>query len=120
MTITNYKELHIWQRGIDLAEKVYQITEAFPKREMYGMTNQMRRASYSIPTNIAEGWTRGKRDSVIHYLDIASGSISELETFIILSNKFKFLSEENKVELEKDLKELGKMIYRLKIHLSKK
>ena len=75
--IKSYKDLQVWQRGVELSVKIYKLTENFPKSEQYGLTNQMRRASVSIPSNIAEGFGRSKTEFV-RYIQIARGSLAEL------------------------------------------
>ena len=120
MTIKSYKELHMWQKGIDVTTRIYVLTSSFPKNESYGITDQMRRAACSICANIAEGWTRGKRDSVMHYLDMANGSIAELETFLVISHKLNYLSTAQKTEIDNELLTIGKMINKMKAHLKTK
>ncbi|MDZ8183597.1 MAG: four helix bundle protein [Nostoc sp. ChiSLP02] len=83
--IRSYKDLKVWQEGMNLAEACYQLTIAFPKEELYGMTSQIRRAAASIPANIAEGYGREYRPEYIKYLRIAQGSLKELETHLLLS-----------------------------------
>ena len=92
MIIKNFKELEIWKRSMNLALKIYQTTRKFPKSEMFGITDQMRRASCSVPSNIAEGWTRSTNPSKIHFLDMANSSLSELETFSMICEKLNYLN----------------------------
>src|SRR3989338_6281777 len=82
MSIHSHKDLIVWQKGIDLSKKIYILTEKFPREEIYGITSQMRRAAISIPSNIAEGRSRGTRKDFVQFLRIAIGSASELETQI--------------------------------------
>jgi four helix bundle protein len=72
-----------------LAEKAYSITASFPKSEMFGLTNQIRRASASVPANIAEGWARHNKNEFAYFLRIAHGSLRELESHLILSSRIK-------------------------------
>lgn len=81
MTVKSYCDLVAWQKAMDPVEEVYKITKGFPKEELYGLTNQLRRAAVSIPSNIAEGQSRGSRD-VLRFLSIAHGSLSETENSI--------------------------------------
>jgi len=92
--MATHKELEVWKLGIDLVEKIYQITEEFPKEEIYGLTSQIRRAGISIPSNIAEGASRKNRKEYIQFLYIALGSLSELETQLIISQRLKYLDSE--------------------------
>lgn len=85
--INDFKDLRIWQQGIAIAEKCYFLTKLFPKDELYGMVQQIRRAAASIPANIAEGYGRRSTAEYIRFLNIAQGSINELETHLILSHK---------------------------------
>lgn len=87
MKIESYKNLIVWQKSIDLVERIYLITEKFPKSEIYGLSSQMRRSAVSIPSNIAEGQQRNGIKEYIQFLGVASGSVAELETQIIIVNK---------------------------------
>ena len=87
MTIKSYKELFVWQRAIELVKEIYSITKSFPKDELYGLTSQMRRATISIPSNIAEGYQRKNRKEYLQFLRIAYGSAAELETQLIISKE---------------------------------
>lgn len=93
MSVRSYRDLIVWQKAMDLATDVYRVTEAFPSREQFGLTNQMRRASVSIPSNIAEGQGRGTTKDYVHFLHIARGSLQELETQMLLAQRLKFTSE---------------------------
>lgn len=81
----NLKELKIWQKAIDMAEEVYQLTSDFPKEEKYGLTSQIRRSAISVPSNIAEGAGRNSNKEFIHFLGISNGSSYELQTQLIIS-----------------------------------
>lgn len=76
----NFKELRIWQLGMEIVDDVYRITASFPKEEQFGLTLQMRKSSTSIPTNISEGCGRGTDPQLVFFLDVAQGSAYELET----------------------------------------
>ncbi|MDJ0715766.1 MAG: four helix bundle protein [Prochloraceae cyanobacterium] len=78
--IKDFKDLIIWQKGMLIAEKCYQLTKSFPKEELYGMVQQVRRASVSIPANIAEGYGRRTKGDYARFLNISQGSINELQT----------------------------------------
>lgn len=84
MKLQSFKNLIVWQKSILLAKEIYKITENLPKSELFGLTSQMRRASVSIPSNIAEGYKRKNLKEYIQFLSIADGSAAELETQIIL------------------------------------
>jgi len=84
--IKNHKDLEVWKKSMDLVSNIYKITEPFPNKELYGLTNQIRRAAVSVPSNIAEGAARSSKKEFIQFLYIALGSLSELETQIIIAN----------------------------------
>ena len=94
-----HKDLDIWKLGIELVEKVYEMTAEFPKEEIYGLTNQMRRATVSIPSNISEGAARSSKKEFIQFLYIALGSLAELETQAIISEKLGYLKNHQLMEL---------------------
>lgn len=85
--ITNFKDLIIWQKGMDIAEKCYFLTKLFPRDELYGMVQQIRRSAVSILANIAEGYGRRYTTEYVRFINIAQGSINELETHLILSQR---------------------------------
>ena len=90
-SISSYKDLLIWKKGIVLVVKVYQLTKAFPSEELYALTNQIKRASVSIPSNIAEGYGRNTDKSFSHFIDISRGSLCELETQLIIAKELGFI-----------------------------
>ena len=100
--IKNHKDLEVWKKSMDLVSNIYKITESFPNKELYGLTNQIRRAAVSIPSNIAEGAARNSKKEFIQFLYIALGSLSELETQIIIANRLEYLK--NLDTLLEDLK----------------
>jgi four helix bundle protein len=87
----NHKELDVWKESMLLAKEVYLLTKGFPKEELYGITSQIRRASVSVPSNIAEGAARSSDKEFIQFLYISLGSISELETQLLLSRDLGFI-----------------------------
>ncbi len=89
---TTYKDLEIWQKGIDFVISVYKVTRDFPKEERYGLIAQMRRAAISYPSKIAEGAARNSNQEYIRYVYIALGSLSELETQTIISGKLGYIN----------------------------
>ena len=90
-SISSYKDLLIWKKGIVLVAKVYQLTKAFPPEELYALTSQIKRASVSIPSNIAEGYGRNTDKSFSHFIDISRGSLCELETQLIIAKELGFI-----------------------------
>ncbi|HOU21328.1 MAG TPA: four helix bundle protein [Kiritimatiellia bacterium] len=91
--LSDYKELEAWQIAMDLAQEVYRLTRDFPKEEIYGLTNQIRRAAVSIPSNLAEGAARAGNKEFLHFLHVARGSASELETQLFLAIKLGYLRD---------------------------
>jgi four helix bundle protein len=108
MSINSFRELKVWQLGMDVAEKVYRLTAEFPKSETYGLSSQMRRSAVSIPSNIAEGQGRDSTKEFLHFLAIAFGSICELETQLILAHRLNYLSDSNLQIVLKILTETSK------------
>ncbi|NRD24402.1 four helix bundle protein [Winogradskyella litoriviva] len=90
----NYTELDVWKFSRELVKKVYLLSNYFPKEELYALTNQVRRCSISIPSNIAEGLGRQSNKETIHYLYISKGSLYELETQLFLAFDLDYISEE--------------------------
>ncbi len=86
-TIYTYKDLVVWQKAMDLALSIYTVSASFPREEMYGLTAQLRRASISIPSNIAEGRHRGSRKDFVHFLRVAYASGAEVETQLLLAHR---------------------------------
>lgn len=87
----SHKDLNVWKLAVDLADEIYKVTESYPTDELYAMVSQMRRAATSISINIAEGYGRGSGQETIHFLYIALGSASELDTQIILSQRIGYI-----------------------------
>ncbi len=115
--IRNHKDLEVWKKSMDLVSNIYKITESFPNKEFYGLTNQIRRAAVSIPSNIAEGAARNSKKEFIQFLYIALGSLSELETQIIIAQRLEYLN--NLDALLEDLKFVQKLINGLIYYLKK-
>ncbi len=91
MKIRNYKELNVWQKGIEITDKIYAVTKNFPSEETYGLTSQLRRAAVSIPSNIAEGFVRQHTKEYVQFLHVALGSCAELETQLIIAGRRSYL-----------------------------
>lgn len=91
----SHKDLDVWKKSMDLVTDIYRTTKDFPKEEIYGLTNQMRRCVVSIPSNIAEGAGRNSKREFIQFLYIALGSVSELETQILICNNLGYLLTPN-------------------------
>ena len=109
-----YRDLVVWQQAMNVAVETYRLTSAFPKDEMFGLTSQMRRAAVSIASNIAEGEGRKSRNEFSHFLGIALGSKSELETQIVLSERVNLLKTSETESIKKSLDDIGKMLTALR------
>lgn len=90
-SIQSYKDLLIWQKGIEIVVSVYKLTKNFPQEELFSFTSQIKRASVSVPSNIAEGYGRNTDKSFSHFLDIARGSLYELETQLLIARELEFI-----------------------------
>ena len=109
--IKSYKDLLIWQKGINIVVLVYKIVESFPKEELYALSSQLKRASVSVPSNIAEGYGRNSEISFSHFLDISRGSLFEIETQLIISKELGIISDEILFNtIFKQIEEESKMI----------
>ena len=107
-----HRELEVWKKAMDFVE-VYSITSEFPKSEVYGLTSQLRRASVSIPSNLAEGAGRKGNKEFMQFLNIAQGSISELDTQLELAYHLEYINKQDSSNLINRLTEISKMLYGL-------
>jgi four helix bundle protein len=107
--IKSFKDLKIWQQGIDLTRKVYLVTSKFPKEEVYGLTSQMRRSAVSIPSNVAEGFKRSYGKEYKQFLQIVLGSAAELETQSIIAHKLGFIPDDSFADISQNLDSINKM-----------
>ena len=109
--IKSYKDLLIWQKGIKIVCLVYKLVKSFPQEELYALTSQIKRASISIPSNIAEGYGRNTDKSFSHFLDISRGSLFEIETQLLIANELGFITNETLyTEILSQIQEESKMI----------
>jgi len=106
----SYKKQFIWQRGIQLCIRCYQITEHFPPSERYGLTSQIRRASVSVPSNIAEGYGRASKSQYIHFLHIALGSLRELDTQLIIAKAIGLAAPDLFLRVMEEVEEMQKIM----------
>ena len=108
--IRSYKDLIVWQKSFKLALGIYEVTKKFPKEELYGLVSQIRRAAFSIPSNIAEGYARNSTGEYKRFLKIAYASGAELETQLLIAKETKLLSSEDFENLDNLLTEVLKML----------
>ena len=108
--ISSYRDLHVWQDAMTLAENCYRLTQRFPKSELFGLTSQIRRAVTSVPANIAEGHGRENTGSFIQFLRIAQGSLKELETHLLLSARVEIIRQPDIAPLLEKCESIGKRL----------
>ncbi|MGL4349559.1 MAG: four helix bundle protein [Plesiomonas shigelloides] len=89
--MSHHKQLESWQQAMILVEQIYQCTQSFPREELFGLTSQMRRAAISVPSNIAEGAARGGTKEYAYFLNIARGSLAELDTQLMIAQRLRFI-----------------------------
>lgn len=111
--IYSHKDLDVWKKSMDLVDEMYKVTRAFPQDERYGLSSQIRRSAVSIPSNIAEGSGRNGRKEYSQYINIARGSLSELETQIMIAYRQDFIQEDAYRRLLTSMEDIGKMLSRL-------
>lgn len=110
MAVSNYRNLVAWQRAVDLAEATYRLSDHFPDAERFALTSQVRRAAVSVPSNIAEGHGRGTPKAMVSFIRIANGSTKELETQLILAQRFGYLSAEEAAPVMSLADEVGRLL----------
>jgi len=108
--MSSYRDLKVWQLGVEISLQVYQVTRDFPKHELYGLTSQIRRAAVSVPSNIAEGQARKTQKELARFLDIAKGSLAEIETQLIIASKLGYLDQGKTDELLKMTDQESRML----------
>ncbi len=109
----SYKDLQVWQKAIDFVTVVYRLTEKFPSTETYGLALQLRRASVSVPSNIAEGSAKRSSIDFTRFINIARGSIAEIETQLIIAERLKYITEIELKSVSMTLEEINKMLFGL-------
>ena len=111
----HHKDMEVWKLSMELVVKIYQLTENFPKDEMFGLTSQIRRCAVSIPSNIAEGCGRFSNKETLRFISIALGSLAELETQILIATELNFINNtENIIEI---IKKVNALLIELKKYL---
>jgi four helix bundle protein len=109
-TFKSYRDLDVWKKAMDLAREVYKVTAKFPTEERFGLTNQIRRAAVSVPSNLAEGHARATAADFSRFISISMGSVAELETQLLLSADLGYLGNNDLERLLSDLDIAGKML----------
>lgn len=111
--VKSFKDLIVWQKSIELCTLVYQVTKKYPRDELYGIVSQIRRSCVAIPSNIAEGQTRGHKQEYVQFLRIAFASAAELETQLLVSEKINYISDSDFEKVNNLLQEILKMLNKL-------
>ena len=110
----SFRDLRVWRKAMDLVERVYVLTQKYPREEAYGLQSQTRRAVVSIPSNLAEGHTREHIKEYLHHISIAQASLAELETQLEIATRLRYLLPSDLKELLADITSLGKQLYALR------
>lgn len=118
--VSSYRDLLVWQKGMDLAAEVYRLSRQWPREEIYGLTSQARRAAVSVPANIAEGYGRQSTASYAQFLKIARGSLRELEIHLLLADRVGLAPAANSKDALARTDELGRMLVGLIKSLARK
>jgi four helix bundle protein len=111
--VNSYRDLLVWKKALELTIAIYRATRSFPNEEKFGLSSQMQRAGVSVPSNIAEGQGRNSQKDFIRFLNIARGSLAELDTQTIIAKELGYLQNEQVNELSERIDELQRMLYSL-------
>ncbi len=120
MTINSFRDLRVWQAGMDLVEEVYRLSQRFPSSEIYGLTSQMRRSAVSIPSNIAEGHTREHSKEYLNHLSIAQASLAELQTQMEIASRLQYVLQEEANQALGQAISLSTQLYALRNAVAKR
>ena len=118
--VRSYKDLVAWQKAMDLVTEIYRASHKFPREEIFALTNQLRRAAVSIPSNIAEGQGKSSRKEFLYFLGNAKGSLSEVETQILIARNLGYISEDDLNPLLHLAAEVGRILNGLIASLKEK
>jgi four helix bundle protein len=110
---SSFRELQVWQRGMDVVEAVYRVSSGFPKIESYGLTSQVRRAAVSVPSNIAEGHTRSSTKEYLRHVSMAQGSLAEVETQLELAGRLNYIEAKELGPVQEQCVDLGRQLHQL-------
>jgi len=116
--IKHFQDLIVWQKAHALVLDIYQLTDSFPSKEKFGIISQIRRAVFSIPTNLAEGGKRATRKDYSHFVNMAEGSLEETKYLLLLSKDLGYLKKKDHDLLIEKTNEIGKMLYGLRKSLA--
>lgn len=118
--VENFRDLNVWHRGMDIVEAVYRASGAFPKGELYGLTNQIRRAAVSVPSNIAEGHTRATTREYLQHVAIAQASLAEVETQLEIAARLQYIERPVCLKVLQQVQALRRQLYTLRDALAKR
>ncbi|MHC4560917.1 MAG: four helix bundle protein [Planctomycetota bacterium] len=113
MKVKDYKDLKVWQKGVEIVDKIYTLSNKFSKEEVYGLVIQMRKSAVSISSNIAEGFVRHHPKEYKQFLYISLGSCAELDTQLIISHRRNYITKEELEELTEDINHESRMLVNL-------
>src|SRR5882762_2945368 len=108
--VKSFRDLEVWKKAHRVVLEVYRLTNPFPRSEQFGVVSQLRRAAYSIPANVAEGFGRRSTKELLHFLALSNGSLEELRYFLLLSRDLRYLSPVDHDKLQSDLKSVAEML----------
>jgi four helix bundle protein len=114
-----HRDLIAWQKAMGLVTEIYTCTQRFPREELYGLSNQLRRAAVSVPSNLAEGYSRNSRNELHHFVGQARGSLAEVETQVEIARNLGYLSANACEELLSTVNEVGRLLTGLRAWSSK-
>ena len=120
MSVNSYRELKVWQLGMQLAKDAYLLTQGFPKYEVYGLSSQLQRSAVSIPANLAEGHAKDSTKEFLRHISIAQGSLAETETHLLLAESLDYAKSNQIAPLLKKCEEERKMLSGLRRRLKAK
>jgi four helix bundle protein len=120
MTVKSFRDLRVWRAAMDLVEKIYRLTQTFPQQENYGLTNQLRRAAVSIPSNIAEGHAREHTKEYLNFLSVTQGSLTEVQAQIEIAGRLGYLNPSSLEDVLNDSIALSKELYALRNAIAKR
>lgn len=109
-----FRDLRVWQGALDLVQRIYRVSARFPSEETYGLRSQIRRASVSVPSNIAEGHTRSSTKEYLNHLSMAQGSLAEVETQLEIAIRLEYVAAEKATALFTAIQQLRKQLYALR------
>lgn len=116
--IPSFKDLEVWKKSMDLVDRIYDLTQTYPSDERFGLMAETRKTARSIPYNVAEGKKRASQKEFRYFVSIASGSLGELHTQLLIASRRKYLPLESLSRVESHIEEIGKMLYSLERALS--